>query len=52
MRSKMTKGKDDLIVTMHELFLAVAQRSGCLSRTKAKVDPRDYKVDSYDLARV
>ena len=48
----MTKGEDDLIVTIHELFLDVAQRSGCLSRTTAKVDPRDHKVDSYDLARV
>ena len=33
-----------LIVTIHELFLDVAQRSGCLSRTTAKVDPRDYKL--------
>ena len=41
-RSKMTKGKADLIATIHELFLEVAQRSGCLSRTTAKVDPRDY----------
>ena len=45
----MTKDKVDLTMTILELFLDVAQRSGCLyclSRITAKVDPRDYKVDS------
>ena len=49
-RSKMTKDKEEyLTITILELFLDVAQRSGCLyclSRTSAKVDPRDYKIDS------
>ena len=47
--SKMTKGKEDLAMTILELFLDVAQTSGCfycLSRTTAEVDLRDHKVDS------